>query len=58
MRVKVKPVSGSWRVILPVNLPYWLEIAQIRHETFADALEAAKIWARAIARQQGKERRT
>lgn len=57
MRVKVKHVSGSWRVILPVSESDWLAIAQIRHGTFAEALEAAKIWARAIAGQQKKERR-
>jgi hypothetical protein len=44
-RIKIKPVDGTWRVVLPHRHPAWSEVVAIKHPTYEEARETALEWA-------------
>jgi hypothetical protein len=52
LRIKIKPIEGTWRVILPITIACWIDVARIQHASYDEAFAAAKAWARAIERDK------
>jgi hypothetical protein len=55
-RIKIKPVTGTWRVILPHKNPAWLDVAQIPHPTYDEARDAALLWAEVLSQADSKKK--
>jgi hypothetical protein len=51
LKLKIKCLEGTWRVILPATHPNWVDIARIPHASYREALEAARMWADVIERK-------
>jgi hypothetical protein len=49
VRIKIKPIDQTWRVVLPKQNPAWLEVVQIEHPSYEEARETALEWAEILS---------